>query len=57
MSARKQYRSSLMASIHETVEGLNAAGVMDKKTLHEFDELCVPLAQLLTPENSKQRTV
>jgi putative transcriptional regulator len=36
---RKQYRSRVMASIHETVEGLTAAGVMSKQTLHEFDGL------------------
>jgi len=25
----KQYRSPVMASIHETVEGLHAAGIME----------------------------
>jgi len=35
---KKQYRSSLMASIHEAAEGLNAAGIMDKRTMREFDE-------------------
>jgi putative transcriptional regulator len=37
----KHYRSPLMASIHETAEGLHAAGVMDKHTMREFDELCL----------------
>ena len=41
----KQYRSKAMASIHETAEGLLAAGVMDKQTLRKFDEAC------LTPVN------
>lgn len=50
MAKVKQYRSSLMASIHETAEGLNAAGVMDKQTLREFDELCLTPVQPLTPE-------
>jgi putative transcriptional regulator len=50
MTKLKQYRSSLMASIHETAEGLNAAGVMDKQTLREFDELCLTPVQPLTPE-------
>lgn len=27
-----------MASIHETAEGLHAAGVMDKQTMRKFDE-------------------
>jgi len=40
-TTNREYRSSLMASIHETAEGLSAAGVMDKRTLREFDELCL----------------
>jgi hypothetical protein len=27
--------------IHETAKGLNNAGLMDIKTLHEFDTLCL----------------
>jgi putative transcriptional regulator len=37
----KQYRSPLFGSIHETAEGLHAAGVMDKRTMREFDDLCL----------------
>lgn len=37
----KQYRSPVMASIHETAEGLHAAGVMDKQTMRQFDEACL----------------
>ena len=46
---RKQYRSPLMASVHETAEGLHAAGVMDKRTLREFDELCLTPVHPLRP--------
>src|SRR6266699_3743998 len=46
----KQYRSRLMASIHETAEGLHAAGVMNKRTMREFDELCLTPVRQLTPE-------
>lgn len=46
----KQYRSRLMASIHETAEGLHEAGVMDKRTLREFDELCLTPVKPLQPE-------
>lgn len=46
----KQYRSSLLASIHETAEDLHAAGVMDKRTLREFDELCLTPVRPLKPE-------
>src|ERR1019366_6493834 len=46
----KQYRSSVMASIHETAEGLHAAGVMDKQTMRKFDDACLTSARPLTPE-------
>ena len=46
---RKQYRSPLMASIHETAEGLHAAGVMDKRTMREFDDLCLTPVWPLKP--------
>ena len=47
---KKQYRSPLMASIHETAEGLHAAGVMDKRTMREFDELCLTPVKPLKPK-------
>jgi putative transcriptional regulator len=46
----KQYRSSVMASIHETAEGLHAAGVMDKQTMHKFDDACLTPVRPLAAE-------
>jgi putative transcriptional regulator len=46
----KQYRSPVMASIHETAEGLHAAGVMDKQTMRKFDDACLTPVSPLTPE-------
>ena len=46
----KQYRSPVMASIHETAEGLHAAGVMDKQTMRKFDDACLTPVRPLTPE-------
>jgi putative transcriptional regulator len=46
----KQYRSRAMASIHETAEGLHAAGVMDKQTMREFDEACLTPVRPLAAE-------
>ncbi len=46
----KQYRSSVMASIHETAEGLHAAGVMDKQTMRKFDEACLTPVRSLTAD-------
>jgi len=39
-----------MAAVHETAEGLHAAGVMNKRTMREFDEVCLTPVRPLTPE-------
>jgi putative transcriptional regulator len=49
---RKQYRSPLMASVHETAEGPHAAGVMDTRTMREFDELCLTPVRPLKPKSA-----
>jgi putative transcriptional regulator len=46
----RQYRSSVMASIHETAEGLHVAGVMDKQTMRKFDDACLTPICPLTPQ-------
>ena len=47
----KQYRSKTMAAIHETAEGLHSAGLMDKRTMRQFDEACLtPLHKLTADE-------
>ena len=50
MSKGKQYRSRVLASVHETAEGLTSAGVMTKQTMREFDELCLTPVRALTAE-------
>ena len=47
---KKQYKSSIMAAIHETAEDLHSAGVMPTRTLREFDALCLTPVQPLTPQ-------
>ncbi|CAN5163429.1 hypothetical protein BH24PSE2_BH24PSE2_21400 [soil metagenome] len=32
----------ILATVHETAEGLHEAGVMSTKTMREFDALCLP---------------
>jgi putative transcriptional regulator len=54
MGKTSQYRSNLMASVHETAEGLHSAGVMSKKTLREFDELCLTPVRPLAPEQIRE---
>jgi putative transcriptional regulator len=50
MSKGKQYRSRVLASVHETAEGLTSAAAMSKQTMREFDELCLTPVRPLTPE-------
>jgi len=47
---KKQYRNRLMASVHETAEGLHEAGVMNKRTMRQFDTLCLTPVKALQPE-------
>jgi putative transcriptional regulator len=50
----KQYRSSIMAAVHETAEDLHEAGLMDKFTMREFDELCLTPIRHFVPEEIRQ---
>jgi putative transcriptional regulator len=47
----KQYRSDVLAAIHETAQGLHEAGVMDKRTMKAFDEMCLTPVEELTPDD------
>jgi putative transcriptional regulator len=49
MKKTKQYRSPLMASIHETAEGLHASGLMNKMTMRKFDGMCLTPIPRLKP--------
>ncbi len=46
---KKQYRSRLTASIHETAADLHSAGLMSKRTMREFDELCLTPVRPMKP--------
>ena len=48
---KKQYRSARMGSVHETAEGLHAAGVMDKTTMRRFDAMCLTPVRPLKPKD------
>jgi putative transcriptional regulator len=45
-----KYPSKTMAAIHETATDLYESGGMDKKTMHNFDALCLPPVPAMTPE-------
>src|SRR5580692_9458466 len=50
MKKTKPYRSPLMASIHETAEGLHAAGLMNKLTMRKFDAMYLTPIPRLKPK-------
>ena len=50
----KQYRSNIMAAVHETAEDLHDGGLMDKFTMREFDELCLTPIRHFVPEEIRQ---
>lgn len=54
----KKYKSNAMASIHEAVSDLHECGLVDKKTMKEFDKLCLTPVKPMTAEqirNLRQR--
>ena len=46
----KQYKSDALAAAHETALGLAEAGVMAKRTMRAFDEMCLTPVEDMTPE-------
>lgn len=50
----KKYRSDALAAIHETMEALREAGMVDKQTMREFDEACLTPIGALSPEEIRQ---
>lgn len=41
MAKKQTYKSDAHAAIHETAEGMLAAGVINKMTMQEFDQKCL----------------
>ena len=50
----RQYKSDALAAVHETAIGLHEAGVMDKRTMKAFDEMCLTPVAELSPEQIRQ---
>ena len=45
----RQYGSSVLASVHETALGMAEAGVMSKRTMKDFDEMCLTPVDEMAP--------
>jgi putative transcriptional regulator len=44
----RQYRSKALAAVHETALGLRAAGAVDRRTMKQFDDLCLTPVKTLS---------
>ena len=45
----KQYRSEALAAAHEAAMGLAEAGLMSKRTMRAFDEMCLTPVEEMSP--------
>ena len=45
----KKYRSKIAGAVHEAMQDAFEAGVIDKRTMREFDERCLTRAEPLSP--------
>ena len=50
----KQYRSEARAAAHEAALGLAEVGVMSKRTMRKFDEMCLTPVEDMTPEDIRE---
>ena len=50
----KQYKSDALAAAHETALGLAEAGVMAKRTMRAFDEICLTPVEAMTPKEIRE---
>jgi putative transcriptional regulator len=46
----KRYHGDALAAVHETASDLRAAGLLDKRTMRTFDDLCLTPVEEFTPE-------
>ena len=46
----KTYQSAALAAVHEAALGLAEAGAMDKRSLRDFDALCLTPVEPLAPD-------
>lgn len=45
----KKYKSAIFAAIHETAQDFHEAGIIDIKTMREFDASCLVPVETLAP--------
>ena len=50
----KQYKSDALVAARETASGLAEAGVMAKRTMRAFDEICLTPVEAMTPKEIRE---
>lgn len=50
----RRYGSPVLASVHETAQGMAEAGVMAKRTMRAFDEMCLTPVEDMAPERIRE---
>lgn len=53
MATTRKFKSDAFEAIHSAVEGMYAAGTIDKETMRTFDETCLTVPVALKPEDIK----
>ena len=53
MVTKRKFKSDAFEAIHSAVEGMLAAGTIDKETMRTFDEDCLVIPQELSPGEIK----
>jgi putative transcriptional regulator len=51
---KKKYRTDALAAAHETAVGLHRIGLVDAKTMRDFDVSCLTPVEELSPEEIVQ---
>jgi len=47
---RKQHKSRLLEAVHETAQDLHELGIIDKRTMREYDFLCIEPVSVYSAE-------
>ncbi|MBF0558744.1 MAG: DNA-binding transcriptional regulator [Nitrospirae bacterium] len=54
MAKKRKYKSAILQSVHEGMSGLHRIGLVDAKTMRDFDEGCLTTVKNLTPKQIAQ---
>lgn len=46
----KTYKSKVLASVHEAIADAHEVGIVDKRTMREFDDACLTPVEALSPK-------